>query len=137
MTAVFGEDRKTISMIVTSPSNLGHIMWMFQWVPPEKEDLITRKDPIDAPPHNYTIQPENQGKLVWLSGPPGAGKSTIAALMSQMKNYVYYEADAFHLGVNPFVPNTQTGNEDAQHSLVGPGMRARKKIVVDGHKQWG
>merc|ERR1719402_1021688 len=55
--------------------------------------------------------------------------------MSKMKNYVYYEADAFHKGVNPFVPHG--GKEDSQPSLYGPGMNERKRVVVDGYKNWG
>merc|ERR1711997_191559 len=49
-------------------------------------------------------QPENQGKLVWLSGPPGAGKSTTGQLMGKESGYVYYEADCTMQGLNPFVP---------------------------------
>ena len=41
----------------------------------------------------YKIQPENKGKLVWLSGPPGAGKSTTGQLLGKNSNFVYYEAD--------------------------------------------
>ena len=52
-----------------------------------------------------------------------------------MKNYVYYEADAFHKGVNPFVP--PGGDEDSQHSLYGRTIERRKRIVVDGYRNWG
>ena len=128
-------DDKTISMTVTSPSHLRHIFWLFTKVPKKKEGLITKKESVAEPPGDYTVQPNNQGDLVWLSGPPGAGKSTIAALISKMMNYVYYEADAFHKGVNPFVPDG--GDEDDQHSLIGQGMKQRKRVVVDGYRNWG
>ena len=52
----------------------------------------------------FQVQPENQGKLVWLSGPPGAGKSTTGALMGKDAGYVYFEADCTMNGQNPFVP---------------------------------
>ena len=35
------------------------------------EKLANERDPVEAPYCHYKIQPENQGKLVWISGPPG------------------------------------------------------------------
>ena len=46
------------------------------------------RDPIESPSCHYKIQPENQGKLIWLSGPPGAGKSTTGLLMGKEHGYV-------------------------------------------------
>ena len=46
----------------------------------------------------------NLGKVVWLSGPPGAGKSTTAQLMGRDAGYIYYEADCIGNYLNPFVP---------------------------------
>ena len=43
------------------------------------------------------------GKLLWLSGAPGMGKSTSAQLLARNHGYVYYEADAFAMMLNPFV----------------------------------
>ena len=40
---------------------------------------------MEAPPGPYKIQPEVQGKLVLLTGAPGAGKSTTAQLLGRMK----------------------------------------------------
>ena len=41
-------------------------------------------DPIDDPPsRHYKIQPEYQGRLVWISGAPGLGKSTTAQLLAR------------------------------------------------------
>ena len=62
------------------------------------------RDPIETPSCPYKIQPENQGKLIWLSGPPGAGKSTTGLLMGKEHGYVYYEADCTLNCLNPFVP---------------------------------
>ena len=60
---------------------------------------------MEAPSCPYKIQPENQGKLVWLSGPPGVGKSTTGQLLAKKANYVYYEVDCLTKYLNPFEPS--------------------------------
>ena len=72
--------------------------------PPLKKELAEDRDHKDTPSCPYKIQPENQGRLVWLSGPPGAGKSTTGQLMSKEAEYVYLEADCTMNNLNPFVP---------------------------------
>ena len=46
-------------------------------------------DPVSAPPGHYTVQPERQGRLLWITGPPGLGKSTTAQLLSREKGKVF------------------------------------------------
>lgn len=53
-------------------------------------------------PH-VKVQPENQGKIYWLSGPPGCGKSTTCQLLAKKKGFVYYEADCTMNFLNPFL----------------------------------
>jgi gluconate kinase len=60
-------------------------------------------DPAEAPPNRYKIQPEKKGKLVFISGVPGSGKSTSGHLLSKKNGFVYYEADAFMFHLNPYV----------------------------------
>ena len=66
-------------------------------------EYIASGHPQDDLPHPYKVQPDNQGKLVWISGPPGLGKSTSAMLLGKNEDYVYYEADCFMHHVNPYV----------------------------------
>ena len=52
-------------------------------------------------PH-ITPRPGTPGKVYWLSGPPGAGKSTTCQLMARNNDYIYYEADCVMQLINPF-----------------------------------
>lgn len=82
----------------------------FEWIDEENlNELLDNRDSVATPscPH-VKIQPENQGKIYWLSGPPGSGKSTTCQLMAREKGYVYYEADCVMNFCNPFVdPNVE------------------------------
>ena len=84
----------------------------------EYEAMINDFDPIEAPPGPYTIQERQgtlrtvffvfkfqmtQGKILWLCGPPGTGKSTAAQMMARNHGHVYYEADTFNQMRNPFI----------------------------------
>ena len=90
--------------------------------------LIEDRDPIEAPScPAYAIQPENQGKLVWLSGPAGSGKSTTAQLMSRESGYVYYEADCIMWNVNPFIP--PNAENPALAALTQKPLKVRYKIL--------
>jgi len=71
------------------------------------EELKNDRDEFEAPrcPH-ITPKPNQRGKLIWLSGPPGAGKSTTCQLMARDKDFIYYEADCTMQLINPFTdPN--------------------------------
>merc|ERR1719219_637082 len=77
----------------------------YRWLSEEEEAAIRDSgDPCDAPPSHYKIQPEYQGKFIFLSGGPGLGKSTTGHLLSKMTGFVYYEADCFMNGSNPYLP---------------------------------
>ena len=78
---------------------------VIEWMSEEDiEKMRNDREPFQAPVCPYKIQPENQGRLVWLSGPPGAGKSTTAQMLGKEAGYLYYEADAIMGYVNPFIP---------------------------------
>ena len=74
------------------------------------------------------------GKLLWLSGAPGMGKSTSAQLLARDHGYVYYEADAFAMMLNPFVdlhddnPSMATAK---QRILKGPISILAAESIID------
>ena len=79
---------------------------VWQWI--SLEDLIRYRESCDSvqrPFCPHELQPDNQGQLIWISGPPGSGKSTTAHLLSQMKSFVHYEADCFFEHTNPYIAN--------------------------------
>ena len=75
------------------------------WTDKEKlQEILNAREHINNQSTFYKIQPKNQGKLLWLSGPPGAGKSTSGMLLAKHHDYVYYEADCFMNFLNPYIP---------------------------------
>jgi len=98
---VVSEDGKKI----TFWSALGNQLDTYELMSEEElRDFYNDCDPYDAPPNQYKVQPENQGKFLFLTGAPGLGKSTSALLLGQMAGYVYYEGDCILQGNNPYVP---------------------------------
>jgi len=97
-------------------------------------------DPIEAPPGPYKIQPEKQGRIIWLSGAPGMGKSTSAQVLARDHGYVYYEADAFGLMKNPFIDVDAAEASLAttkQRGLKGPGSKERAAMLKRVNSEWG
>ena len=64
-------------------------LWTLEWITEEEaKELENDGDPIDAPSNQYKVEPERQGRLIWITGPPGLGKSTSAQLLSREHGYV-------------------------------------------------
>jgi len=71
----------------------------------ELKSLLQNRESLEERSHFYKIQPEeNQGKLIFLSGTPGSGKSSVALRLAQKEGFVYYEGDCFGNFTNPYIP---------------------------------
>jgi len=97
------------------------------------------RDPFDAPscPH-ITPKPNEQGKIFWLSGPPGAGKSTNCQLLAKHKNFVYYEADCTMSLINPFTDlETENPSMASFNSKALKGMPEESvRTILEVAKLW-
>ena len=78
---------------------------IMEWLSEQKlNEYKESRQPADAPICPYAkLQPENLGKIVWFSGPPGSGKSTSAQMLGRKHGYVFYEGDCIMQSLNPFI----------------------------------
>jgi len=110
------------------------------WITGEEAELVEQDgDPIEAPTSHYKVEPERQGRLIWISGPPGLGKSTSAQILSKEHGFVYYEGDCFFGLRNPYIPPDVENPSIAtrmQRKLVGAGAGERKKMTEAMQGDW-
>jgi hypothetical protein len=103
-----------------------------EWITQEEADLrAIDGDPIAAPPSHYKLEPERQGKLVWITGAPGLGKSTTAQLLARHHGFVFYEGDCFFGLRNPYIPTDvpePSLAQSQQRKLVGEGAQERQEM---------
>ena len=103
-----------------------------------KDAILNEKDPADALPNHYTLRPGQAGKLVWISGAPGSGKSTTARRMMETEGFVYYEGDCFMSNKNPYLPLQDNSAIDAL--IAAKALRgipnARKEAMGTALKEW-
>ena len=77
--------------------------------------------------------------MIWITGPPGLGKSTSAQLLSREHGFVYYEGDCFFNLKNPYIPPDVENPSVAQvkqRKLVGEGADGRREVCNQAVKQW-
>ena len=137
------------SSIATIP--IGRLWWVaiiiiiiviiiIRWVTEEEAmEAANDGDPIEAPPSDYKIEPERQGKLVWITGPAGLGKSTTGQMLSRKHGFVFYEGDCFWGLRNPYIPPNVPEASLAQlkqRKLVGEGAEARQEMVSKVNKEF-
>ena len=120
---VLAEDGKTF----VSLSFDGQEAQKAKWVSKDQlMEIASKRESCLTPTTVYKIQPEIQGKLLFLSGPPGSGKSTSGLLLAQNQNYVYYEADCFLNLQNPYLPL-----DVKEPSVAFPSQPALKGFSLD------
>ena len=102
-------------------SKLDELYWISQQ---EFEELQESGDNIKSMSCPYKIQPENQGKFIWISGHPGAGKSTTAQLLSRNTGFVYYEADCVMTHANPYIPT------DVENPSIAQMLQKHLKVYI-------
>jgi len=123
---IYDEGRKCSMKGVAGVSSLQKI------TEEEMEEILNDCDPIEAPPGPYTVQPGKKGRIIWLTGAPGMGKSTSAQHLARNHGYVYYEADCFGSLKNPYVPLDMadpTMGQMYQKTLKGTGMEERLALM--------
>ena len=114
------------SWIKTIP--MGNLRWVTE---EEVTAAANEGDPIEAPPSDYKMEPEREGKLVWITGAPGLGKSTTGQLLSRNHGFVFYEGDCFWSLRNPYIPPNVPEASLAQlkqKKLVGMGAEERQEM---------
>ena len=100
----------------------------FYWMSKEEfEELRDAGEPIEAMSCPYRIQPESLGKLLWISGPPGAGKSTSAQLLCKNTGFVYFEADCTMKHANPYIP------ADVENPSMAQMYQKHLKVSTNHH----
>ena len=69
----------------------------------ELEQFKANRQSALSPICPYVVpNPDSIGKLIWISGPPGSGKSTTAQIFARDHGFIHYQVDCFNNCVNPF-----------------------------------
>ena len=63
--------------------------------------------PCEYQPRPTPVVPA--GSLVWITGPTGSGKTTVATVLKQTGNFINYEGDCFMFHLNPYTDTVPNG----------------------------
>jgi len=97
--AVVSKDGKTWTFM-----NGNQLIWMDEEA---FQQVKNNTDPADNMPNDYESRP--LGRIVWITGGTGMGKTTTANYMKDKAGFVLYEGDCFLFGLNPYVGSAPQG----------------------------
>jgi len=126
---VLSEDGKKITMMD------GNVMELMD--EEAKKNLIIEQDPADDPPNTY--KKSEMGKILWISGLSGMGKTTTAKVLQETEGFVNYEGDCFLYGLNPYVGAAPEGSSFfGTRPLSGMSQKRKdvcKAALYDGYTE--
>jgi len=127
--AVVSKDGKTWTIMNGS-------QWI--WLDDEAfEKMKNNTDPVDNIPNDYECKPP--GKLVWITGGTGMGKSTTTTYIKEKAGFVLYEGDCFMFGVNPYVGASAKGpsfwGNKMLRGISDERKEVCKKVMEVGYKK--
>ena len=74
------------------------------------------------------------GKILWVSGRSGSGKSTVGALLGETYGFTHYEADAFMFHHDPFSgPMYKPGEKPVLPGVSREQKNICKRVVTEGY----
>merc|ERR1711970_290686 len=132
---VISEDGLKIT--VSNVFGIATLHWMTD---EEHEAYEAAKDIVEAPTHQYIEDPGNVGRLLWITGASGLGKSTAAQLLARDHGFRYYEGDCFIFSRNPFIPphiENPSLMANYQKPLRGDQLKARQQTVKRAMGEFG
>ena len=117
--------------------NGGVLDWMTE---EERNSMENEKDPVSDIPNDYEKNPGQDGKILWLCGATGMGKTTTAKLLKEQEGFVYYEGDCFTFGLNPYVGAAPKGSSHfGTRALSGISPQRTsvcKTVLVEGYTKF-
>jgi len=94
-----------------------------------KKNMKVEQDPAENPPNTYKVEP--MGKILWISGMSGMGKTTTAKLLQEKEGFVNYEGDCFIYGLNPYVGAAPEGASYFGTRTLSGISQKRKDVCTD------
>ena len=84
--------------------------------------------------NTHELLPPGQGKILWVSGRSGSGKSTVGGVLREKHGFIHYEGDAFIFHHDPFSgPMYQPGKKPILPGIPREQKTICKRLVTEGY----